>query len=94
MDVKKNVLYAIFKRSTDVVLSSIVLVSLVIPVCCLGFFLYGGSPFYTSNRVGVAGGIFKMYKLRTMRRNTPLLASDQLSSPESYLIPGGEFCDC
>jgi O-antigen biosynthesis protein WbqP len=50
-----------------------------------------GSAFYWSDRVGRDNKLFKMPKFRTMRINTPTLATHLLQNPEQYLTPIGSF---
>jgi O-antigen biosynthesis protein WbqP len=50
-----------------------------------------GSPIYWSDRVGRNNIIFKMPKFRTMRIETPAVATHLLSNPETYLTPIGSF---
>jgi O-antigen biosynthesis protein WbqP len=50
-----------------------------------------GSVLYWSDRVGRNNIIFKMPKLRTMKINTPALATHLLSNPDQYLTPIGKF---
>ena len=49
-----------------------------------------GPVFYWSDRVGVNNTIFKMPKFRTMKVNTPIVATHLLASPEQYLTPIGK----
>jgi len=44
-----------------------------------------------SDRVGVGNGIFKMPKFRTLRIDTPAVATHLLSNPDAYLTPIGPF---
>ncbi|MDP3042477.1 MAG: sugar transferase [Candidatus Omnitrophota bacterium] len=46
---------------------------------------------FWTDRVGVNNAIFKMAKFRTMKLNTPQVATHLMENPERYLIPGGEF---
>ena len=46
---------------------------------------------YWSDRVGVGNGIFKMPKFRTMRMDTPAVATHLLNNPDEYLTPIGPF---
>ncbi len=46
---------------------------------------------YWSDRVGKNGELFRMPKFRTMLVNTPVVATDQLNNPASYLIPMGSL---
>jgi O-antigen biosynthesis protein WbqP len=50
-----------------------------------------GPVFCWSDRVGVGNGIFKMPKFRTMRIDTPAVATHLLSNPNEYLTPIGPF---
>jgi exopolysaccharide production protein ExoY len=56
------------KRLLDIalVLLAVPAVLPVVVLCALGVMLDGGSPFYAQMRVGRGGGLFKMWKLRTM----------------------------
>jgi O-antigen biosynthesis protein WbqP len=49
-----------------------------------------GPALYWSDRVGVNNSIFKMPKFRTMKVNTPIVATHLLASPERYLTPIGK----
>jgi O-antigen biosynthesis protein WbqP len=55
------------------------------------FFATNGQPIYWSKRVGLNNRLFFMPKFRTMRLNTPEVASNLLRSPNSYLVVGGAF---
>jgi O-antigen biosynthesis protein WbqP len=50
-----------------------------------------GPVLYWSDRVGKNNRIFKMPKLRSMRVETPVLASDLLQNPEQWITPVGSF---
>lgn len=50
-----------------------------------------GPVFYWSNRVGRENRIFRMPKFRTMRLDTPAVATHLLNGPEQYLTPIGGF---
>lgn len=50
-----------------------------------------GPIIYWSERVGFKNQIFRMPKFRTMKVNTPVVASHLLSEPESYLTPFGSM---
>ena len=47
--------------------------------------------FYKQKRIGFNNSYFFLYKFRTMRKNTPELASHLLSNPDIYLIRTGKF---
>jgi len=48
-----------------------------------------GPVLYWSDRVGQSNRLFRMPKFRTMRLNTPAIATHLLSEPEQYLTPIG-----
>jgi len=50
-----------------------------------------GSALYWSDRVGRKNKIFKMPKFRSMRVDTPAVATHLLSDPDMYLSPIGGF---
>jgi len=50
-----------------------------------------GPVLYWSDRVGVDNQIFKMPKFRTMRTNTPAVATHLLGNPDDYLTPAGSI---
>ena len=50
-----------------------------------------GPVFHRSDRVGINNEIFTMYKFRTMRLNTPALATHLLSDPGRYVTSLGRF---
>jgi len=50
-----------------------------------------GPVLYCSDRVGINNKIFRMPKFRTMRIDTPAVATHLLSDPEKYYTPFGSF---
>jgi O-antigen biosynthesis protein WbqP len=50
-----------------------------------------GPVLYWSDRVGVDNRIFRMPKFRTMRTDTPAVATHLLSNPDAYLTPIGSY---
>ncbi len=50
-----------------------------------------GPVFYTSDRVGKDNRIFRMLKFRTMRIDTPPVATHLMGDPKKYLTPLGGF---
>ena len=50
-----------------------------------------GPALYWSDRVGINSSIFKMPKFRTMRVETPAMATHLLKNPEKYVTPIGGF---
>ncbi len=82
------------KRLFDICVSLVALV-LASPIIILVFVAVRltspGPAIYRSVRVGPNSSRFEMFKFRTMRTDTPQLATHLLSSPESYLTPVGSF---
>ena len=50
-----------------------------------------GPSLYWSDRVGISNKIFRMPKFRTMRIDTPAVATHLMTNPDSYLTPIGKF---
>lgn len=50
-----------------------------------------GSPLYWSQRVGKDNQLFSMPKFRSMKLNTPQVATHLLTNSNDYLIKGGNF---
>ena len=42
--------------------------------------------FFTQNRVGINYTFFKIYKFRSMKKNTPNVATHLLENPDQYLL--------
>ncbi len=78
-----NRLFALFIL---VILSPLfIIVSLVI-------FIEDGFPvFFTQKRVGINYSFFNIYKFRSMKKNTPNVATHLLINPEQYLLKIGKF---
>ncbi len=82
------------KRLTDVIICLVVLAFFFLPIALLACLAYASSPgsvLYWSGRVGRNNRIFKMPKFRTMRIDTPVVATHLLPDPERYLTPIGGF---
>lgn len=47
--------------------------------------------FFTQKRVGINYSYFKIYKFRSMKKNTPNVATHLLTNPEQYLLKIGKF---
>lgn len=50
-----------------------------------------GSIFYVSDRIGIHNSHFMMLKFRSMRIDTPQLATHLMTDPAAYLTPVGAF---
>lgn len=82
------------KRLFDIICSLIALVVLVIPMLLVAIVVKltsPGSVLYFSDRVGRYNKIFKMPKYRTMRTDTPAVATHLLGEPDKWLTPIGKF---
>ena len=78
----------------DVVLASILLILLCTPIVVLALLIKlssAGPALYWSVRVGINNRIFRMPKFRTMRNDTPAVATHLMSDPDKYLTPIGKF---
>lgn len=67
---------------------------LALPILLVALFVRLTSPgpvIYWSDRVGRNNVIFRMPKFRTMRTDTPAVATHMLSEPDRYLTPVGSF---
>jgi O-antigen biosynthesis protein WbqP len=82
------------KRLLDIFLA-VSFIVLVFPLAiAVGFFVLltsPGSAIYWSDRVGQRNRIFKMPKFRTMRVDTPAVATHLLADPDKVLTPIGSF---
>ena len=82
------------KRAFDftMALSAIVFLSLpMMIVAALVKLTSKGPAMYWSDRVGRNNTIFKMPKFRTMRIDTPAVATHLLGDPDQWLTPVGKF---
>ena len=82
------------KRVFDLILALIVTVILLIPLCFLAILVRITSPgpiLYWSKRVGRFNLLFNMPKFRSMRTDTPEVATHLLSEPGKWLTPLGDF---
>jgi O-antigen biosynthesis protein WbqP len=82
------------KRCFDLLLALIALSILIWPMIFVAIAVRlssSGSALYWSDRVGKNNAIFKMPKFRSMRINTPALATHLLEKPEMWLTPIGSF---
>ena len=78
----------------DIFLGFVLLVLLVIPILLIVIairFTSKGSVLYWSDRIGKDNEIFEMPKFRSMRVDTPIVATHLLDNPDSFLSPIGRF---
>lgn len=83
-----------FKRQSDIILASIATTLLLPPGLLVALLVRLTSPgpiLYWSERVGENNRIFRMPKFRTMRTDTPAVATHLLQDPARWLTPIGGF---
>jgi len=82
------------KRLFDLIVSAMAFLVLLLlfAIAALAVKLTSPGPvFHISNRVGRDNRIFKMVKFRTMRVDTPHVATHLMTDPKKYLTPIGGF---
>ncbi|GBG13306.1 O-antigen biosynthesis protein WbqP [Novimethylophilus kurashikiensis] len=82
------------KRIFDLALASLAGLLLLLPIVIVALAVRVTSPgpvLYWSDRVGKNNRIFKMPKFRSMRMDTPAVATHLLGNPAAYLTPIGSF---
>lgn len=82
------------KRSFDLFLALMASCLLLLPIVLVAICVRltsRGPAVYWSDRVGRNNAIFRMPKFRTMRIDTPAVATHLLGDPELYLTPIGSF---
>jgi O-antigen biosynthesis protein WbqP len=82
------------KRCFDLLLVCIALMLLALPMIAVAIAVRltsKGAALYWSDRVGQHNSIFKMPKFRSMRTDTPAVATHLLEHPEQWLTPIGSF---
>ena len=82
------------KRLFDLVSSALGIIVLALPLLMVALAVKLTSPgpvFYWSDRVGRHNRIFRMPKFRSMRTDTPAVATHLLQDPDAWLTPIGAF---
>jgi len=76
-------------------LFALIIFIILIPVfvaVALAIFIEDGFPLlFTQKRVGINYTFFKIYKFRSMKKNTPNVATHLLTNPDQYLLKIGKF---
>jgi O-antigen biosynthesis protein WbqP len=73
-------------------LSLVILLSPIFLLASLFILFEDGFPvFFTQKRVGINYSYFNIYKFRSMKKNTPNVATHLLNNPEQYLLKIGKF---
>ncbi len=82
------------KRSFDILLALAAAVVFALPMLLLALAVRlssRGPALYWSDRVGQHGRMFRMPKFRTMKIDTPAVATHLLPNPEAHMTPIGAF---
>ncbi|SMG66862.1 undecaprenyl-phosphate galactose phosphotransferase [methanotrophic bacterial endosymbiont of Bathymodiolus sp.] len=82
------------KRAFDIILAVFLLLLLGIPILIIALLVRltsPGSVLYWSDRVGLNNKLFKMPKFRSMKIDTPEVATHLLADPASAITPIGNF---
>ena len=82
------------KRLFDAILSVVACFILIIPIFVVGLSVRltsKGPAIYWSQRVGRYNRLFNMPKFRSMRTDTPAVATHLLPNPAAHLTPIGSF---
>ena len=82
------------KRIFDFVMAALLTLVLLVPMLIVAIAIKltaAGPALYWSDRVGRGNEIFRMPKFRSMRVDTPAVATHLLNDPNSYLTPIGGF---
>jgi len=73
-------------------LTLIIIFSPIFLILGLAIFFENGLPIlFTQKRVGVNYTFFHIYKFRSMKKNTPNVATHLLTNPDQYLLRIGKF---
>jgi O-antigen biosynthesis protein WbqP len=82
------------KRSCDLILASLLFVFFLpemLIIAVLIKLLSHGPVLYWSDRIGINNTVFRMAKFRTMKVNTPAVATHLMKDPQNYLTPLGAW---
>ena len=70
----------------------LIILSPIFIAVALAIFIEDGSPiFFNQKRVGINYSFFNIYKFRSMKKNTPNVATHLLTNPDQYLLKIGNF---
>lgn len=82
------------KRIFDLAVSFLLIVLFSMPIIFIGLLVRltsSGPVFYWSTRVGRDNRYFEMPKFRSMRIDTPSVATNELQNPDQWLTPVGSL---
>jgi O-antigen biosynthesis protein WbqP len=70
----------------------LIILSPLFLLVAISIFIQDGMPiFFKQKRVGINYTFFNIYKFRSMKKNTPNVATHLLINPEQYLLKIGKF---
>jgi len=70
----------------------LIILSPIFLFVAIGILIEDGSPiFFKQKRVGINYSFFNIYKFRSMKKNTPNVATHLLTNPDQYLLKIGKF---
>ena len=70
----------------------LILLSPILLFVTIAIIIENGFPvFFTQKRVGINYTFFRIYKFRSMKNNTPNVATHLLENPDQYLLKIGKF---
>ena len=70
----------------------LIILSPIFLLVAIAIVIEDGFPvFFTQKRVGINYSFFHIYKFRSMKKNTPNVATHLLANPEQYLLKIGKF---
>ena len=70
----------------------LIILSPIFIIVALIILIEDGIPvFFTQKRVGINYSFFNIYKFRSMKKNTPNVATHLLENPDQYLLKIGKF---
>ncbi len=70
----------------------LIIFSPLILIVSIAILIEDGFPiFFTQSRVGINYSFFHIYKFRSMKKNTPNVATHLLENPDQYLLKIGKF---
>jgi O-antigen biosynthesis protein WbqP len=70
----------------------LIILSPIFLIVALAIFIDDGFPvFFTQKRVGINYTFFNIYKFRSMKKNTPNVATHLLTNAEQYLLKIGKY---
>ena len=87
-------MYKLGKRLFDITASIAALLVLGLPMLCIACIIRltsKGPAIHWSKRIGINNTIFLMAKFRTMRIDTPQVATHLMVDPDQYVTPIGRF---